>query len=178
MLVGERIVLKMLKEEDWQLRYQWISDPDVSATLNSGLGIPLSAARVKEQVLSYISDPNSVDCLVLNKEENKPIGFVHLFDIDIWARRAELGIFIGEKQYRGKGYGTEITRLIIEFAFHRLNLHKVWLTVDADNLAGIRCYEKVGFRKDGVLRDEVFRNGVYDDRILMSILRQEFKSAQ
>jgi RimJ/RimL family protein N-acetyltransferase len=147
MLVGERILLKRLAEEDWQLRYQWMSDPDVSSTLSSGLGFPLSATRVKDQIISFLNDSISrVDFLVINKENNEPIGFVHLNGIDMWARRAELGIFIGEKEYRGKGYGAEITQLIIKFAFQRLNLHKVWLTVDADNPGGRVNHSILRFR--------------------------------
>lgn len=174
MLIGERIMLRSIVEEDWELRFKWVTDPDISATMLSGLGIPLSPSRVKGQIDSFIADPNSVDCVILDKETQLPIGFVHLFDIDQWARKAELGLFIGEKSYHGRGYGTETTRFIVDFAFNRLNLNKVHLAVDADNPAGIRCYEKAGFKTDGVLREEIFKNGKYVDRIVMSVLRHEF----
>ncbi|MCG7217501.1 GNAT family N-acetyltransferase [Paenibacillus mucilaginosus] len=179
MMIGDRIRFRRIMEEDWELRYRWGTDPDISATLQSGLGIPLSAAKAREQILSFLADPGSrADFVVLDKETEEPIGFVHLTGIDPWARRAELGILIGRKEYHGQGYGTEITRLIVRFGFERLNLHKVYLTVNADNPAGIRCYEKAGFRRDGVLRDEIYKNGVYLDRILMSILKHEFHSAE
>jgi len=67
-----------------------------------------------------------------------------------------------------------VTRVVLDFAFERLNLHKVYLTVDADNPSAIRSYNKAGFKKDGVLRDEVYKNGQYVDRILMSILKHEY----
>ncbi|WP_092506285.1 GNAT family N-acetyltransferase [Virgibacillus salinus] len=82
-------------------------------------------------------------------------------------------MWIGEKSEWGKGYGTEVVEILVNFAFSRLNLHKVYLTVDSDNIGAIRCYEKVGFYKDGVLRDEVFKNGKYVNRIYMSILKTD-----
>lgn len=175
MLIGSKVILRRVEEEDWLYRFQWLSDPEVNKTLSSGLGIPPTKTKVKEQMAQYIAEGlTRVDFMILNRENEEPVGFVYLFGIEPWARRAELGIFIGNPSFRGHGYGEQVIRLMLHFAFRRLNLHKVWLTVDDDNQAGKRCYQKAGFREDGRLRDEIYKNGHYVDRILMSILEHEF----
>src|SRR5206468_7752591 len=77
-------------------------------------------------------------------------------------------------QHWGKGYGTEATRLMVQYAFDTLNLNRVWLHVLEYNERGIRCYEKVGFKKEGLLRQEHFRDGRYWDTHLVAILRDEW----
>lgn len=152
----------------------WLRDPVLNVALSSGLGIPLSDHFVRQAIARFAEDSTTrVDFCVLALG-GPPIGWVHLAEIDPWARHAELGIFIGEADYRGRGFGTETTRLVVEFGFNQLNLNKVWLTVDADNEAALRCYNRVGFRRDGVIRDAVYRDGRYIDRILMSVLRSEY----
>ncbi|ALC84165.1 acetyltransferase [Bacillus gobiensis] len=174
MLSAKRITLRPVIEDDWEMRYRWLSDPDINKCPPSGTGIPLTPATVRERTLIYAkSDPSRVDFTVL-QEDGTAIGNAHLFNVNPWSRKAEFGVWLGEKSVWGQGYGTEVTRVLAEFAFMRLNLHKVYLSVDADNFGGIRCYEKAGFKKDGVLRDDVFKNGQYVDRIIMSLLKKEF----
>ncbi|MBP1949899.1 GNAT family N-acetyltransferase [Virgibacillus litoralis] len=173
MLKGKRLTLRPVVEEDWELRYKWLTDPEINSTLPSGNGIPLTPNTVRERTRKYAeSNDKSVYFTIFNKED-KSIGNAQLYKINPWNRNAELGLWIGEKSEWGKGYGTEVVEILVNFAFSRLNLHKVYLTVDSDNIGAIRCYEKVGFYKDGVLRDEVFKNGKYVNRIYMSILETD-----
>lgn len=168
-------MLRPVVEDDWELRYKWLVDPEVSATLSSGAGMPLTPAEVKERTAKYAKrNADSAYFTVMELESSENIGSAQLFGINHWARSAELGLWIGEKSSRGKGYGTDIVHTLLGFAFHRLNLHKIMLTVDEDNPGAMRCYEKCGFRRDGILRDEVYKNGRYCNRLLMSILDQEF----
>lgn len=102
------------------------------------------------------------------------IGSISLHNIDHLNRNAYIGIFIGGKENRGKGYGSEAVRLILDYGFQTMNLHSINLTVHADNYGGIRCYEKVGFREAGRLPEALFINGKYVDKIYMSILESEF----
>ncbi|KZS48426.1 acetyltransferase [Paenibacillus glucanolyticus] len=174
MLYGQRVTLRPVVEEDWELRYEWLSDPVVNRTLPSGSGMPLTPEVVRERTRSYAqTDPSAVYFTII-KEDGIAIGSTQLFKIHPWSKHAEFGIWIGNKMVWGKGYATEVTSVVLDFAFERLNLHKVYLTVDADNPGAIRSYEKAGFKKDGILRDEVYKNGQYVDRILMSILKHEY----
>jgi RimJ/RimL family protein N-acetyltransferase len=104
------------------------------------------------------------------------IGNIDLHQIDWKNRHAELGITIGEKAYWNQGYGTDAICSMLKLAFREMNMHRIQLRVDADNARAIRCYIKAGFKKEGTLRDAVFREGKYIDQHIMSILQQEFES--
>ena len=86
-------------------------------------------------------------------EDDVLIGSISIHNIDHLNRNAFIGIFIGDDECRGKGYGAEAVQLILEYGFKTLNLHNIMLTVYADNCAAIACYKKVGFREEGRLRE-------------------------
>lgn len=104
----------------------------------------------------------------------RPIGVANLSAIDAFNRTAEFGIMIGEREYRGKGYGTEATRLMLDWAFHCLGLHNVLLTVFAYNQAGIGAYTRAGFREFGRRRQAKRLAGRAYDVIYMECLASEF----
>lgn len=106
----------------------------------------------------------------------RPIGNCGLHRLDLRNRRTELGILIGEPDARGKGYGTEAMRLLADFAFTALNLHSLMLWTYEYNLAGVRCYTKVGFREIGRRRACRWHAGRYWDEIAMDLLASEFES--
>lgn len=84
----------------------------------------------------------------------------------------------GESSEWGKGYGTEATRLLVQHAFETMNLNRVWLLVYEFNERALRAYERVGFQKEGVLRQEMYRQGRYWNTILMAILREDWEARQ
>jgi RimJ/RimL family protein N-acetyltransferase len=97
------------------------------------------------------------------------------FHVQDWrVRSAELGIFIGDKAYWGKGYGSEVMRLLLAHGFGILNLNRIYLRVYENNQRAIRAYEKAGFVHEGRMRQAEFRNGGYEDILLMSVLRSEW----
>ena len=102
------------------------------------------------------------------------IGTVKLGFINWIHRSAEFGIMIASEEFRGKGYGTEVARLVLDYGFRRLNLHKVTLGVTADHAAAIRCYEKVGFRREGLIKSLLYVDGAYRDKLIMGITAEEF----
>src|SRR5262249_51273410 len=108
--------------------------------------------------------------------EMRPIGMTYLTDIDFRNRAAEFGILIGEADARGKGYGTETTRLMLDYAFTALGLHNVMLTVYAFNLAAIRAYEKAGLREFGRRRQCRLMAGRLYDQVFMEALATDFTS--
>lgn len=89
-------------------------------------------------------------------------------------RSWELRILLIDPNALGKGIGTEATRLLVDYAFTRLNAHRVWLGVNAENIGAIKCYEKVGFKHEGALRDEIYCRGKYVDAVRMGILEGEW----
>ena len=103
------------------------------------------------------------------------IGSVYLRDIDMRHRKAEFGIFIGEDCARGKGFGAEAAKLIIEHAFNALDLNKVFLRVFADNIYAIKSYESSGFVKEGCFIEDVIIDNKPCDIVFMALLRSKYE---
>ncbi|MED4174038.1 GNAT family protein, partial [Halalkalibacterium halodurans] len=95
--------------------------------------------------------------------------------IDYKNRNAECIIDIGEKTYWGKGYGFEALRLLLNYAFLEMNLHRVSLRVFSFNKKAIRLYEKLGFKHEGTSRQCLYRYGQWHDIVHMGILKDEYK---
>lgn len=91
-------------------------------------------------------------------------------------RSWEFRIFISSPGCLGRGIGTEAATLAVDWAFKRLNAHRVWLGVNSENAGAVKCYEKVGFKREGVLREDIFCMGRYMDVIRMAVLENEWTS--
>jgi len=102
------------------------------------------------------------------------IGFVALFSIKWASQTCDMAIGIGDPEYRGKGYGQDALRLLLNYAFSELNLYRVGLTVMSYNTAAIKAYERAGFVREGAKRQMVHRDGQRHDLVLYGILRDEW----
>jgi len=171
-LEGERVRLRPVEDRDLPLYVRWTNDPDVRHWLHRSER-PLSTLELERaKVEGMRRDPRTLVWCI--EAERRPIGDVRLLEIDTAHGRAELGIAIGEKDCWGRGYGTDAIRRVLRHAFGELGLRRVWLITDADNARGIRCYEKCGFVREGVLRGHRLRYGQPLDMIAMGVLREEF----
>ena len=174
--IGTTIYLRPLEREDAPRIQAWINDPEVTATLAFYRPMNLQA---EEEFIRHVNEGEHDMVLgIAVKETDALIGVTGLHRIDFKNRHTSFGISIGEKSEWGKGYGTEATSLMVQYAFETLNLHRVWLQVYETNERGRRCYAKVGFQQEGVLRQERYHAGRYWDAILMGILREEWDVAQ
>ena len=106
--------------------------------------------------------------------DGKLVGDCGLRFIDWKSRKAEFFITIGEKQFWDKGLGSDALRIVIRLAFDKMNLNRLWLTVLVDNPRAVRCYEKCGFVREGLLRQESYVDGKYRDVLLMALLREDY----
>lgn len=111
--------------------------------------------------------------IIIDKNNNLPVGSVFLRDIDYENRKAEYGVFIGEDSARGKGIGTAAAERIIQYGFEELKLHKIFLRVLAENIGAIKSYEKAGFKQEAYLVDEVNINDEFKDIVLMAVINSE-----
>ena len=105
--------------------------------------------------------------------DGKYIGNCGLFHFDETARNCELGIGIGDKAYWGRGYGREAIGLLLDYGFRLRNLHRIWLSTSTGNERALRCYRACGFVEEGRLRQHNWRDGHYEDSVLMGLLRDE-----
>jgi RimJ/RimL family protein N-acetyltransferase len=169
-LIGQALYLRPLEKTDAELVMGWLNDPEVNRTLQTCFPINL----VFEEAFIQNATMNDLRLVMVVRETDKPIGVVGLQDLDVRSRHASFGILIGAKEEWDKGHGTEATRLVVQHAFDTMNLNRVWLRVYEYNPRGQRTYEKVGFLKEGVLRQDNFREGRYWDTIIMGLLREDW----
>ncbi len=176
MIVGEKVRLRPIERDDLPRFVEWFGDPEVRRYLM--LYLPFSLAQEErwfENLQGRLERQEDV-LLAIETADGVHIGNIGLHSIKWKDRNAELGIAIGEKAYWSQGYGSDAIHTLLGLAFREMNLHRVFLRVDADNARGIRCYEKAGFQRDGTLREAVFREGAYTDQLMMSILQSEFET--
>ncbi|HMA60753.1 MAG TPA: GNAT family protein [Halanaerobiales bacterium] len=168
-LVGENIYLSPINLEDYEKYTEWINDLDISLKL--GNAHQIYTLQKEQEILEDISENSFA---IILKENDKLIGNCGLIDVEQVTRKAELGIFIGEKEYWNMGYGTEAITLLLDYGFNLLNLHNIMLEVFAFNKRAIECYKKIGFKEIGRRREAREIAGKKYDEVFMDILATEF----
>jgi RimJ/RimL family protein N-acetyltransferase len=171
---GEKVALGPLNRDLLPSLERWTNDFHLARTTSSMP--PLSPEQVSALYERAVADENMVSFVIYDRATGRPVGTTYLSNIDLRNRTAEFGIAIGEAEYRGRGYGTETTRLMLDYAFTARALHSVMLTVYEYNRAGQRAYEKAGFRPFGRRRECHWMGGRQWDEIYMECLSSEFDS--
>lgn len=171
-MVGQRIYLSPMDPEDYVVYTRWLNDLEVTRNLTlAHRQITLDNER---EALERISQEHNYAIVTLDGDIL--IGNCGLMGIDNVNRTAELGLFIGDAGYRGRGFGGETIGLLLDYGFNYLNLNNIMLRYFAYNNAGKRCYEKSGFRQIGCRRQAKLIGGQYYDEIYMDILASEYAS--
>lgn len=171
-LLGEEMYLRPMELADTGLIIKWRNEEFVRR--NFIYRKPFTREGHLNWVETMINTGKAVQFIICTGQ-GRPVGSVYLRDIDREHRKAEYGIFIGEQDGLGKGYGTQAAKLMITYAFRTLKLHKLMLRVLAGNDRARRSYEKAGFVQEAWLKDEVFLSGEYRDVILMAVINGERK---
>jgi [ribosomal protein S5]-alanine N-acetyltransferase len=174
--IGTKIYLRPLEREDAPLLIPWLNDQEVTQML--AIHRPINLQSEEEFIAKVYQSEHDLVLGIAVRQNDSLIGVSGLHQIDFKNRHANFGISIGEKGEWGKGYGTEATFLMVQYAFDTLNLNRVRLLVFESNTRGIRAYEKVGFKQEGVLRQDRFHDGRYWDTITMAILQQDWETAK
>ena len=174
-IIGDRIIIRPIEKEDLLTILTWWNDPEL---MYYACDDPNPHKTLQELEEDFVKEKNewseSMERFVVEIKEGKLIGDImyHWYRFNV--RSVYMGIFIGDKEYIGKGYGTEAIKLFLKYLFIDKKLHKVAITVSDFNKRAIRAYEKCGFQKDGILRSNAIINGEFVDHIVMSILENEY----
>jgi diamine N-acetyltransferase len=171
--LGPRLYFRPVEREDAPKLAAFINHPDVWRNLLAHR--PMSLAQEHAFLDTLAASQRDVLFAIVLRDGDRMIGTTGLHDLDFRSRRATFCLVIGETSEWGKGYGTEATRMTVDYAFGTLNLNRVELQVLESNKAGIRVYEKVGFRREGLLRQHHYADGAYVDTLLMGMLRSEWQ---
>lgn len=173
-LQAKDIYLRLMTKEDTDLIVKWRNEDFVRS--NFIYQKPFTRQGHLHWIETMIDTGRVVQFIICLKE-GKPIGSVYIRDIDREHRKAEYGIFIGEKEALGKSYGTQAAELAKQYAFQILGLHKLMLRVLAGNDRAKRSYEKAGFVQEAYLKEDVYLEDGYHDVILMACFESEKKEA-
>lgn len=170
-LLCENLILKSITSEDTDLILRWRNSDNVKKYF-----IDQRELRKEDHMrwLKIKAETGSIVQFIISQQESRrPVGTVFLKNIDYQNRKAEYGIFLGEEECTGKGTGTAVARRMTAYAFQELKLHKLYLRVLEDNLRAVACYEKAGFQKEALLRDDVLIHNKFRNIIIMGILNSE-----
>lgn len=171
-LTGEKVKLRPLVLPDAPRLVALLADSQVSRNLRLRTPVTLAAEREFIAALAHAADQLVLGITAL--EDARLMGVCGLHQLGDPARQAELGLFLGGPEEWGKGYGTEVTRLLCRHGFEAMALNRIWLHVYVDNERGIRAYQRVGFRREGLLRQAALRDREHVDVLAMGILRSEW----
>ncbi|HYF91747.1 MAG TPA: GNAT family protein [Symbiobacteriaceae bacterium] len=175
MYYSERIRLRRVNPEtDTEDRYRWMNDSDTVRYLGT-LPARLSREEVRKYLEAAAASSAEMAEFAIETLDGCHIGGTCLRGFNRTTHAAEYGICIGAEDFRGQGYGTEVTKLIVRIGFEEFNLNRIWLTVNAENIAGIKAYGKAGFVLEGTLRQHGFARGKYYDSHIMAILRTDYE---
>ena len=179
LLIGERIRLTPVLDEDVPLLAEWLSDMGLQRLVNPGIVTPFTAQDLLDPESWFMQDRNDKNSYVFavrTKADDQFIGIGALNQFDTQARHAEFGINLAHPDYQNRGYGGEVTHLILRYGFRELNLNRIWLSVFSYNLRAIRLYKRIGFVHEATEREMLFRDGTYYDLIKMGMLRSEWET--
>lgn len=173
-LVGERVRLRGLRNEDLPILARWEMDPGRMATWSHRV-VPPSEAAATERLTRWCANDKDEPGFVIETTQDppSPVGNIKLFHARPKDRCATVGIALG-REHVGRGYGTDAMRVIVAYAFREMGLHRLQLSVSLFNPAGIRAYAKAGFVEEGRRRAATFHDGRWYDEVLMSVLQDEW----
>ena len=173
-LEGERIYLRPVGQEDAEGYFRMLFNPEMRRLTGTRQAFTLEGIR--RYIDGKTGDASTVLLLIALRDSDEVIGDIALQDIDPANRNANIRIAIDSEEHLGKGFGPESMRLLLEYGFGILNLHRIELQVFGYNVRAIKAYEKVGFKREGVQRDALYYNHRYHDSVVMSMLEDEFRA--
>lgn len=170
----QRVYLRALEPEDYKTSINWRRNDTIWNQLG-GVKYYVSESYEKKWVENAISDNTSIRLAVCLKADDTYIGNVYITDINMINRSGRIHVLIGEEAYWGQGYAKEAYLQLMEYAFNERAFHRLVAHILEDNIASRKMHDKCGFKIEGVLRESVFKNGRWQNQIVMSILEDEYR---
>jgi len=171
LLEGRNVNLRIMEKEDLPLFAEWINEPEVFGEYN-----PIHQMS-KAELEKMLDNPGDFQPFIIEKKDSSKIGFIAHFNVihtGTGTKQLEVGYSLVPKE-RGKGYGTEALQIMLDYLFLSKNVARIQVQTDVRNAASQNIIEKVGFKKEGILRKNFFMRGELRDCYIYSILREEWK---
>lgn len=165
------ITIRKFERYDIPRKVEWINDTENNQYLPYEL--PLSVEKTERWFDSHVGDTGRFDAVI--EADHVPVGTIGLLSIDQRNKKAEFYIAIGQKEYKGKGVGTEASRLVLKYGFEDLGLNKIYFYTETGNIAAQKLYEKLGFKREGELKSDVFSHGRFVDNYVYGLLKKDWE---
>jgi RimJ/RimL family protein N-acetyltransferase len=174
---GENIYLSPSNIDNIHLYTKWMNDPQLRKYAR--YDIPQTVEEVKKKFEPTKEEvKRNIFFEIWHKKDNKLIGYVCFIRIDWFTRNAHIFYLIGDTDYWGQNFATEAAKLVVNYGFNELNLHKITARTFSQNKASLRVAEKIGFKYDITLKQEAYIDGEYVDALHYVIFKNEWKSSQ
>ena len=171
MLEGKNVNLRIMEKDDLPLFAEWINKPEVSGEYN-----PLHQMS-KTEAEKMLDNPSDIKPFIVERKDGSKIGFIvhfHVLHLGTGTKQLEIGYSLVPSE-RGKGYGTEALKIMVDYLFLSKDAMRIQVQTDLRNVASQKIIEKVGFKKEGILRKNFFMRGELRDCYIYSILREEWQ---
>ena len=170
---GEKVVLKAYEKHHVKPAHEGFNRYEVQRLLSPGAILPLSFEEEEDFLAQQAKNKKQGKAysFAIETHDGEYLGGCSYFDLDAKSRHATIGISIVQPEKWSQGYGTDALNVLIKILFEELNLRKLLLSVLAKNERAIRCYQNLGFTEEGRLKEQVFREGEYQDMIIMGLFR-------
>ena len=168
-----RIYLRALEPDDYKTSIKWRNDDEIWGMVG-GPKYFVSEAYEKKWVEDTIFNSRDIKLAICLKDTNTYIGNVYATDIDMITRSCTTGVLIGERDYWNQGYASEAYKLLLDYVFKERNINRVQAYVLESNVASLKMHQKVGYKIEGTLRQSLYKNGKYQNQVLLSILKEDY----
>lgn len=172
-IMGKGVTLRRLEEGDLEHIRQWLEDPELRTLI--GATAPMTEEDAAKWFARVDRDPSRAWFVIVEDEGDRVVGEAGLLRLSPEWRTTDMTVIIGAESDRGKGLGSEAGRLVLDFAFNYLGLHRVAIGVVGFNEQALAFWKKLGFRDEGVQRDGYIHDGAFHDFVMMSILEDEWR---
>ena len=164
------VVLRKFNKSDIPNKVRWINDECNNTYLH--YDIPLEIEKTQKWYESVKDRRDRYDAVI--EVDGIPVGLIGLLNIDDVNQKAEYYVSMGDVTYKGKGIATEASYLLLEYAFEKLHLNKVYLNVDYENTIARKMYEKVGFKEEGLFKEDLWHHGKLIDRVRFAYFKRDW----
>jgi len=170
-LIGTISSLRSLEEADLDNIFQWLSDKDVTKLLFYQY-YPPKIQKMKEEIGKEVENKSDFEFAIIDKKTKLHVGWTGIYEIDRINKNGEIRFFIGDKKFWGKGLATECVTLLIDYAFRKLNLHRLYGGANIENTGSLKIFEKLGFSEEGISKEGFFKDGKYYDLVKFGLINK------
>lgn len=165
-----QVIIREFRREDIPKKVEWINNPENNRFLH--YDIPIEVSKTQKWFDNNVGRTDRYDAVI--EVDGVPCGTIGLLSIDRINSKAEYYIAMGETSLKGKGISTQASKLILEYGFKKLGLNRIYLFTETENIPAQKLFEKIGFKKEGCIRDDIISHGRFVDRYTYGICRKDY----